>query len=285
MTGPEGSVSERIRGNLEGLGLDAMASSAPEHSRFVATGAKSFPEALLEMTDAQVAAAGERDLGRRIEKASFPYVKTLRDFDFSFQPSIPRGVVEDLATLGFPDRHENVVLVGSPGVGKAHIAVALGVEAIRARKLAYLTDCRRLVSDLAPRARRGQGPAGEAAALLRLSVAAHRRRGGLPGRGQAGRGPAVPAGLEEVREEAGHRDDQRGDGVVGEGLRGPGRGVGDSGQALPPLPPDTHNGEVLQDQGPRAAGQGLAGGGRRFRRPAVTGLANVRWRGWGRFAV
>lgn len=156
MTGPEGSVSERIRGNLEELGLDAMASSAPEYSRLVATGAKSFPEALLEMTDAQVAAAGERDLGRRIEKASFPYVKTLRDFDFSFQPSIPRGVVEDLATLGLLERHENVVLVGSPGVGKTHIAVALGVEAIRARKLTYFTDCQRLVSDLAHAAGKGQ---------------------------------------------------------------------------------------------------------------------------------
>ena len=248
MTGPEGSVSERIRGNLEELGLDAMASSAPEYSRLVATGAKSFPEALLEMTDAQVAAAGERDLGRRIEKASFPYVKTLRDFDFSFQPSIPRGVVEDLATLGLLERHENVVLVGSPGVGKTHIAVALGVEAIRARKLTYFTDCQRLVSDLAHAAGKGQ-------LERRLRFYAHLR------------------------------DDQRGDGVVGEGLRGPGRGVGDSGQALPPLPPDTHNGEVLQDQGPRAAGQGLAGSGRRFRRPAVTGLANVRWCGWGQFAV
>lgn len=156
MTGPEGSVSERIRGNLEELGLDAVASSAPEYSRLVATGAKSFPEALLEMTDAQVAAVRERDLDRRIEKASFPYVKTLRDFDFSSRPSIPRGVVEDLATLGFLDRHENVVLVGSPGVGKTHIAVALGVEAIRARKLTYFTDCRRLVSDLAHAAGKGQ---------------------------------------------------------------------------------------------------------------------------------
>lgn len=283
MTGPEGSVSERIRGNLEELGLDAMASSAPEYSRLVATGAKSFPEALLEMTDAQVADVRERDLGRRIEKASFPYVKTLRDFDFSFQPSIPRGVVEDLATLGFLDRHENVVLVGSPGVGKTHIAVALGVEAVRARKLTYFTDCQRLVSDLAHAAGKGQ-------LERRLRFYAHLSllivdEVGLPGRGQAGRGPAVPAGLEEVREKVDHRDDQRGDGVVGEGLRGPGRGIGDSGQALPPLPPDTHNGEVLQDQGPRAAGQGLAGSGRRFRRPALTGLANVRWCGWGRFAV
>ena len=81
-----GSVSERIRANLEELGLDAMAASAPEYSSLVAAGAKSFPEALLEMTDAQVASFREQDLDRRLQKANFPYVKTLRDFDFSFQP-------------------------------------------------------------------------------------------------------------------------------------------------------------------------------------------------------
>ena len=74
-------------------------------------------------------------------KANFPYVKTLRDFDFSFQPSLPRAAVEDLASLGFMERGGNVVLVGSPGVGKTHIAVALGVEAVRARKLTYFVDC------------------------------------------------------------------------------------------------------------------------------------------------
>lgn len=149
MSAPAGaSVAERTRNNLEELGMDAMALSAAEYSALVAAGAKSFPEALLEMTDAQVAAVRERDLDRRIEKANFPYVKTLRDFDFSFQPSLPRAEVEDLASLGFLERRENVVLVGSPGVGKTHIAVALGVEAVRARKLTYFVDCQRLVADL-----------------------------------------------------------------------------------------------------------------------------------------
>lgn len=89
------------------------------------------------------------------EKANFPYVKTLADFDFSFQPSIDRPVVEELAALGFPGRRENVVLVGSPGVGKTHIAVALGVEAVRARKLTYFVDCQRLVGDLKRAAEKG----------------------------------------------------------------------------------------------------------------------------------
>jgi DNA replication protein DnaC len=149
-----GSVSERIRANLEELGLDAMA-AAPEYSSLVAAGAKSFPEALLEMTDAQVASFREQDLDRRLQKANFPYARTLRDFDFSFQPSINRAAVEDLAALGFLDRRENVVLVGSPGVGKAHIAVALGVEAVRARKPAYFVDCQRLVADPGRAAEKG----------------------------------------------------------------------------------------------------------------------------------
>lgn len=144
----EATPHQRVRNNLEELGLDRMAATVGEHMSLVASGAKTFPESMLEMTDAQLAAVRERDLWRRVEKANFPYVKTLADFDFSFQPSVSRPVVEDLATMGFLESHGNVVLVGSPGVGKTHIAVALGVEAVRARKLTYFADCQRLVEDL-----------------------------------------------------------------------------------------------------------------------------------------
>ena len=139
----EASAPERARNNLEELGLDAMAASAAEYSALVASGSKTFAQALMEMTDAQVAAVRARDLDRRVEKANFPYVKTLADFDFSFQP------------LGFLERRENVALVGSPGVGKTHMAVAIGVEAVRARKLTYFVDCQRLVGDLKRAAEKG----------------------------------------------------------------------------------------------------------------------------------
>ena len=86
----EASAPERARNNLEELGMDAMASSAAEYAALVAGGSKTFSQALMEMTDAQVAAVRARDLDRRVEKANFPYVKTLADFDFSFQPSIDR---------------------------------------------------------------------------------------------------------------------------------------------------------------------------------------------------
>ncbi|CAI1515562.1 transposase/IS protein [Serratia marcescens] len=65
----------------------------------------------------------------RLKQARLPWVKTLKQFDFSFQPGIDRKVVRELAGLAFVERSENVILQGPPGVGKTHLAVALGVKA------------------------------------------------------------------------------------------------------------------------------------------------------------
>lgn len=130
----EGGAYARIRENLSELGLDAMAAGLPHWMSAVAAGEADFASAMLAMTSEEAEAKRRRGTDRKVRAAGFPFVKTLADFDFSFQPSIPRAVVDDLATLRFLDAAENVVLVGSPGVGKTHIAVALGVEAVRALK-------------------------------------------------------------------------------------------------------------------------------------------------------
>jgi DNA replication protein DnaC len=76
----------------------------------------------------------------RLVQARLPWVKTLEQFDFSFQPSIDRKVIRELAGLGFVDRAENVVLLGPPGVGKTHLAVALGMKAVEAgHRVLFLT--------------------------------------------------------------------------------------------------------------------------------------------------
>lgn len=68
------------------------------------------------------------------------WVKTLEQFDFSFQPSIDRKVIREFAGLGFVERAENVILLGPPGVGKSHLAIALGVKAAEAgHRLLFLT--------------------------------------------------------------------------------------------------------------------------------------------------
>lgn len=69
---------------------------------------------------------------KRLQKARFPQLKTLEDFDFSFQNSISQQSIRDLAGLDFIEARENIILLGPPGVGKSHISIALGVYAVNA---------------------------------------------------------------------------------------------------------------------------------------------------------
>ena len=144
----EGGAYARIRENLSELGLDAMAAKQPHWMSAVAAGEADFASAMLAMTSEEAEAKRRRGTDRKARAAGFPFVKTLADFDWGFQPSVPRGLVEQRATLEFVDRGDNVVLVGSPGVGKTHLSIAIGHEAVMARKQVYFADCSRLVEDL-----------------------------------------------------------------------------------------------------------------------------------------
>ena len=144
----QASPLNRLSANLEALGLDAVAPMVPDYVRLVADGKRDLVTAMLEMTEAQLATKLRADDERRIRMANFPFVKTLADFDWSFQPSVPRGAVAELATLAFLERGDNAIFVGSPGVGKTHLSVAIGYEAVMAHRQVYFADCATLVSSL-----------------------------------------------------------------------------------------------------------------------------------------
>jgi len=72
----------------------------------------------------------QRGVQSRVKLARFPWIKTIEQFDFDFQPSIDRKVVRELAGLSFLERAHNVVLLGPPGTGKTHLSVALGMKAV-----------------------------------------------------------------------------------------------------------------------------------------------------------
>ncbi len=74
----------------------------------------------------------QKSVEGRLKQARFPWMKTLEQFDFDFQPSIDRKVIRELAGLSFVERAHNAVLLGPPGVGKTHLAIALGVKAVEA---------------------------------------------------------------------------------------------------------------------------------------------------------
>jgi len=151
----ESSPYVRAQANLSELGLHEMCASLPDYVRMCGEGDRDLCSAMAEMAESEVAARRSRIMRQRIRSSGFPYVKTLADFDWSFQPSVPRAQVEELATLRFVDRAENVPLVGSPGVGKTRLAVAIGVEAVRAGREVRFCGCARLVEDLGDAQSRG----------------------------------------------------------------------------------------------------------------------------------
>jgi len=90
--------------------------------------------------------ATQREL--RLRAARFPWYKTLDDFDFSAQPSVNEEQVRALASLDFVRRAENIVFLGPPGVGKTHLAVALGIRAVEAGFKVRFTTAQKLTDHL-----------------------------------------------------------------------------------------------------------------------------------------
>jgi DNA replication protein DnaC len=92
----------------------------------------SHTEFLFRLLSDEVERRDHKQLDQRLRKASFEHKKTLEEFDFSFNPDVPRTKVIDLATCIFVERNECVLLLGPTGTGKSHLAQALGHRACRA---------------------------------------------------------------------------------------------------------------------------------------------------------
>jgi DNA replication protein DnaC len=108
----------------------------------------SHPEFLFRLLSDEVERRESKQLRLRLSRAQFEHATTLDDFEFKFNPQIPKARIIDLATCGFIDKAENVAFIGPAGVGKSHIAQAIGHRACRAGHNAVYVTAHRLFGEL-----------------------------------------------------------------------------------------------------------------------------------------
>jgi DNA replication protein DnaC len=107
-----------------------------------------YADFLNEVLGLELAAKQSKHLTMRISMARFPFQKSLEVFDWSFQPSIDPKIIKELATGRFIAEGANVLLLGPPGVGKTHLAVALGLKACELGLRTMFTTAAGLIASL-----------------------------------------------------------------------------------------------------------------------------------------
>jgi DNA replication protein DnaC len=141
-------VLSRLEANLARLRLSRMAEVLQPVVQAADVEGKSHLQVLDELLEEEVAAKEHRRLETTLKISGLPFLKTLEEFDFSFQPQLDRQQVRSLFDLTFLTRQENVFLLGPPGVGKTHLAVALLVHACQSGQTIAFTTMAELIEKL-----------------------------------------------------------------------------------------------------------------------------------------
>lgn len=135
------SLLEKLKMDHLEAQLDSVCEQAAEHDL-------DYKDFLARALETEWQGRFQRGIESRLRLARFPWVKTIEQFDFDFQPSLDRRQVRELAGLSFVERAHNVVILGPPGVGKTHLSISLGVKAVEAGYSALFLTLEQLMTRL-----------------------------------------------------------------------------------------------------------------------------------------
>ena len=145
---PEQLVLERLQSNLQRLRLPRTQALLLDVVQTAQEQSLSYLQMLDTLLEEEVASKEQRRLDTAFKLSGLPFLKTLDDFDFTFQPGLDRQQIASLFDLTFLARHDNVLFLGPPGVGKTHLAVALAIKCCQAGLSIYYTTMADLIEKL-----------------------------------------------------------------------------------------------------------------------------------------
>ena len=150
-----GGIYEQIKDDLGYLQMDRAGEVFAVLGEQARTEGWSHVEFLARLIAEQADATRNRRLTARLRYARFPFRKTIDEFDFAFQPTVDRKLVDDLASLRFMDTDRPILFLGQPGCGKTHLAVAVAILAVEAGFRGYFTNAEEMVANIAQANREG----------------------------------------------------------------------------------------------------------------------------------
>jgi DNA replication protein DnaC len=137
-----------LQANLKALNLSHMVRNLERILRQARETGIGYDELLLDLTTVELQARAEIRLERRMREAKFPLLKSLEAFDLAATPGLDIRLLRDLAGGGYIQEHRNVIFLGGSGVGKTHLATALGIEACKNNFRTRFVTCYGLVNEL-----------------------------------------------------------------------------------------------------------------------------------------
>ena len=142
------STFEQLNNSLEKLKVLQMKKYLSEVTDFVSSNKLSFSDGLLKLCNYELDYKVEVASKSMIKAAAFPFIKTIEDYDFDFQPKLNKQEILELTSLKFIEELKNIVFLGSSGVGKTHLATSLGIVAAKKRYSTYFIKCHDLLQQL-----------------------------------------------------------------------------------------------------------------------------------------
>jgi len=142
-------MNPELERKLRYLRLSGMAAALPARNQEAVSHHLAYTDFLELLVEDELVKRRDRLFVRRLKQARIPEVKALETYDWSFNQQVPKALIMDLATTRFVGEHGGLLLVGPPGTGKSHIAIALAVAAIQAGHTALYRSAFDLVQDMA----------------------------------------------------------------------------------------------------------------------------------------